>query len=71
MGATEVLRWIEGAAAIVSLGLGALTLALAIKFKGEIKKAEKRRAVHKIRHYKHIEECEEKQHPVDLVAAGS
>jgi hypothetical protein len=42
MGATEVLRWIEGAAAIVSLGLCMLTVALAIKFKEEIKKAEKR-----------------------------
>jgi hypothetical protein len=49
MGANEVLRFIELAALLVSGSLGFLTGVLAYKYRNEIKRAEKRRAVRKLR----------------------
>jgi hypothetical protein len=49
MGANEVLRFIELAAAVVAASLGILTAILAFKYRTEIKRAEKRRAVRKLR----------------------
>jgi hypothetical protein len=49
MGANEVLRFIELAALVVVASLGILTGILAFKYRAEIKRAEKRRAVRKLR----------------------
>jgi hypothetical protein len=49
MGANEVLRFIEMAAALIAACLGILTAILAYKYRVEIKRAEKRRAVRKLR----------------------
>ena len=49
MEANEVLRLMELAAAVASGGLGAIVGGVAYRYRTEIKRAEKRRAVRKIR----------------------
>lgn len=58
-------------AAVSGALLGALTAFIAIKFRGDIRKGEKRRAVQKLRprRYPSAESCDSERKP-ELAAAG-